>query len=192
MKRSGILLAAGLSRRFGAEDKLRACWRGQPLVSWPARAMVQAGLDALHVVVSDPEIPILLPPPFQARLVPRGAEMADSFRAAIAIARETDADDLVICLGDMPGIDSQVIMRLLDGDGSRACRHADRRLPPVRLIAADFQSALEGSQGDMGARNFLRGLSPDALIALSAEQARDIDTLSDLWPEEGNRTRAHK
>ena len=41
MKTLGVLLAAGASRRFGAEDKLLAPWQGQPLVMAASRALLR-------------------------------------------------------------------------------------------------------------------------------------------------------
>ncbi len=50
----GVLLAAGLSRRFGRRDggKLLARWRGQPLVAHAARRLRDAGFAAIVVVTS--------------------------------------------------------------------------------------------------------------------------------------------
>ncbi|KRO86004.1 MAG: hypothetical protein ABR89_00010 [Rhodobacter sp. BACL10 MAG-120910-bin24] len=52
----GITLAAGLSRRFGADDKLLAPLWGQELASYSANAMRDAPFDARVVVLSNPEL----------------------------------------------------------------------------------------------------------------------------------------
>ena len=41
----GITLAAGLSRRFGSDDKLLAPLWGQAVASYSAKAMLDAPLD---------------------------------------------------------------------------------------------------------------------------------------------------
>ncbi len=50
--RVGLLLAAGLSRRFGGDDKLLTLFRGQALVRHAAAVMARLFLDRRMAVVS--------------------------------------------------------------------------------------------------------------------------------------------
>ncbi|MDD2867450.1 NTP transferase domain-containing protein [Neomegalonema sp.] len=177
----GVLLAAGASRRFGPEDKLLALWRGRPLVLRAAEAMREAGCGSLAAVVSSPGVEAVLPEGFAPLRIAPGLPMADSLRRAVLAAQEAGAGSLLICLGDMPGISGETLRRLISGaEGrTRACVRAGVRSPPALLASADFAAALR-AEGDQGAREVLRGLAPEDLLALTPEEAADVDLPGDL------------
>ncbi len=180
MSSLGVLLAAGESRRFGTEDKLLAPWRGRPLVATAAAAMANAGCDGLAAIVSSPAVAAVLPADFVPHRVAAGQPMAVSFRPAVALAEASGATRLLICLGDMPGIEVGLLERLLAAPGSAACLCDGIRLPPMALARADFTAASAAAEGDRGARRFLAALPATALIPIAAAVARDIDTPDDL------------
>lgn len=183
MKTFGILLAAGASRRFGTQDKLLAGWRGAPLVSHPARALAQAGCDALAAVVSSPAVARALPPSFLIRPIAADQPMSASFAAAWSLAAELGAERLLIVLGDMPGISAGTLQRLqaLAGarGGSCACSHAGTRMPPALIRRGDLE-ALNLAPGDHGARALIATLPEDALLPLDEAEARDVDRPADI------------
>lgn len=175
----GILLAAGASRRFGFGDKLMADYRGQPLVRHAAAALAGSGCDALAAVLSSPRVADALPGGFARHFVTPGLPMAASFRAAIACARQAGADRLLLCLGDMPHVQTATLRRLLARDRSTACVCDDVRMPPLLLMSRDFPR-LDGIEGDQGARPLVRGLAPQDLVPVAPFQAIDIDSAADL------------
>ncbi|ADO41259.1 nucleotidyltransferase family protein [Ketogulonicigenium vulgare] len=178
-KTVGVLLAAGLSRRFGPENKLTFAWQGQPLMSYAADALVGAGCESLAAVVSDPDVAALLPAGFTAIALPTGLPMASSFVAAVDHAVALGGQRLLICLGDMPGISGARLRELLAMPGSAACTCEGARMPPMVLEAADFTRARASAKGDRGARVFLQSLSPQQLLPLEAFEAVDIDLRPD-------------
>ena len=175
----GVLLAAGQSRRFGPEDKLLTPYAGQPLVTHAAEAMRGAGCDSLAAVVSASRVAALLAGFAPLRVAP-GLPMSRSFAAALARARATGAERLLLCLGDMPGIDATLLRRLIAQPGSAACVCEGRRLPPACIVAADFSQAEALPEGDHGARALIGTLPAAQLIAIDAMRARDVDRASDL------------
>ncbi|ARO13444.1 molybdenum cofactor cytidylyltransferase [Ketogulonicigenium robustum] len=172
----GVVLAAGLSRRFGPDNKLTYPWQGRPMLGWPLAALHGATLDHRAAVVSDPAVAALVPPSFQTITLPTGLPMASSFAAAVDHAVAIGAARLLVCLGDMPGIDTPVLQSLLAMGGSAACVHDGARMPPMVLDAADFAAARAGAKGDRGARAFLQSLAPSQLLPLNDTAARDVDT----------------
>lgn len=176
----GVLLAAGQSRRFGVQNKLLHPVAGRPLVAHAAQALAGAGCDRLAAVVSAAQVACVLPPPFQSIQIEPGQDMAASFRAAIDLARQVQAQRVLISLGDMPFVPAQTFRRLLALNGDGACLCGTRRMPPVVLMAASFDTVWQNARGDAGARPFIAHLPPDALVPLSMSGALDIDTPADL------------
>lgn len=179
MKTIGILMAAGLSRRFGEADKLLADWRGFPLVTACARTMQTAGCDEMAAVVSSDLVAAALPSEFHVVRIEQGQPMSASFRAGCGFAEEHGADRVLIMLGDMPLVRPTTLQWLLSGSESRACRQGTTRMPPALLMARDWRKAFE-SHGDLGAREIIAGLPTFALLDINEAEALDIDTLARL------------
>lgn len=180
MRCLGVLLAAGRSARFGDDDKLLAAWRGQPLVTWPARALAGAGCAGLAAVISSPVVDAILPEEFTRLRIAPGLPMSRSFRLALDHARRTGADGLLLALGDMPSVDAELLARLMRHPLGAACTDGRRLLPPAFIPAAAFDRALAAEDGDFGARAFIAGLPPAQLVAIAPDQAHDVDRPQDL------------
>nr|WP_010394677.1 NTP transferase domain-containing protein [Paracoccus sp. TRP] len=179
MTRVGSLLAAGQSQRFGSEDKLLALWRGRPLVDWAAEALRAAGCDQLIAVVSSPQVGDRLTG-FHLLPVPPGLPMSHSFGRALGYASEAGAEGLLICLGDMPNVDTALLHQLSGHTHSAACISAGRPMPPAYVAASDFAAARAAPTGDHGARHIIATIPPERLIAIDAATAHDIDRPKDL------------
>ncbi len=176
----GVLLAAGASRRFGADDKLLASFRGRPLVSWAAGALMQAGCDVVGAIISSAQVAQVLPLGMSHRAIAPGQDMAASFRAAVAFAREQGAGRLLLCLGDMPNVTPQLLRHLLLRETSAVCLCEGVRLPPILLAAVDFERACLLAEGDRGARAFIISLPPEALVKMDHLAGADVDVPADL------------
>ncbi|MBC7145981.1 MAG: NTP transferase domain-containing protein [Thioclava marina] len=180
MRTLGILLAAGASRRFGAQDKLLADWEGAPLVVAAARALEAAGCDALLALVSSDAVEAVLPAPFRAIRAAPGLPLSHTWRAARDHAQQLQAERALFMLGDMPSVSAGTIRTLMaDDGGSRACVFDGIPMPPA-LLTADDMRGLRAEEGDQGARALLRSLPRNSLVPLMAEEALDIDTPKDL------------
>lgn len=178
----GVLLAAGASRRFGPDDKLLAEWGGQPLVRWPAQALLNSSCERVFAITSSAAVEAVLPAGISPHRIARDLPMAASFRAAIEIARCHRAARLLICLGDMPGVSVALLECILARRQDSAClAEADQvRCPPVLLVRDSFDRAFEQATGDAGARTFIRSLPDNALVAVSSLEAVDVDTPGNL------------
>ncbi|MGB0662038.1 MAG: NTP transferase domain-containing protein [Mangrovicoccus sp.] len=177
MKILAALLAAGASRRFGAEDKLTAPLKARPLAAYSADLLTRLeGADKL-VITNEPGYAALfsglpLAPPL-------GADQSGSLRAAVAEARARNADKLLILLADMPFVPLSLVEKLL-ASPIRACAFdGQRRSPPAIFPRADFPQ-LAQSSGDQGARALLRQLPEAGLLRTTPQSLIDIDTPADL------------
>ena len=99
MKLSGVIVAAGAGLRAGGPAPKQ--WRplaGKPVLRWSAEALLDAGLDALVVVVAASEIEraqAVLEGLPRCRFAAGGAERVDSVRAGLH-ALADDAPDVVL------------------------------------------------------------------------------------------------
>ncbi len=179
---AGLLLAAGESRRFGAENKLLAPLDGRPLVVHAAEAMLASGLAPLFAVTASARVAALLA---GFRIVPLGegaSAQSRSLAAGIAAAQALGVGRLAVVLGDMPQVTAaligDVVARCPEGGASAAFDGA-RPMPPACFDAALF-AELAALEGDRGAASILRRLPPDCLLSTPAEMLADIDTPGDL------------
>lgn len=178
--RVGLLLAGGLSRRFGTQDKLLADWTGHPLISWAASALAAVPLEA-RIAVATPELSPLLPG-YDMLPPPRPAEQSASLRLGVRRAREMGADRLLIVLADMPRIDTATMAAVLSGRGASCVTDGVRRMPPAAFDADSFD-ALLALEGDRGAGHMLQTITGDGLVKVAPQMLHDIDRPADLTGE---------
>lgn len=177
-----LLLAGGLSRRFGAEDKLLAPFAGRPLVAHAAQAVREVAADHRIAVADLAHMAFL--DGFERIAPPRPAAQSASLHAGVERAAELGAARLLVVLGDMPLIDAAVLAAVLDRAGvSRIAAVTDgtRRMPPACFPAQAFRELL-GLGGDRGAGALLAGLDASALVRVPAECLRDVDLPEDIDP----------
>ncbi|PSP47078.1 nucleotidyltransferase family protein [Halobacteriales archaeon QH_1_68_42] len=199
---AGVVLAAGLSSRFGEGDKLLATLEGEPLVVHAVRTLTGADLDAVAVVV-DPASGVsgaladaglagddtdadaganvaLVENPDAA------AGQATSVRRGVAWARgAADADAVVFALGDMPRVRPETVDCLAaawrDGRGSAlAAAYDGQRGNPVLFDSRHFD-ALAAVSGDTGGRSVFENAADSAVVETDDPGVRrDVDTRADL------------
>ncbi|TJZ94066.1 nucleotidyltransferase family protein [Paracoccus gahaiensis] len=179
MIRTGLLLAAGASRRFGPQDKLLALLHGQPLVTHAADALRDTPLDHRIAVIAHPELARLLDG-FEIILIPPG-QQSDSLRAGLQAAGQPDR--LLIALGDMPDVTAAHLTRILTAatEDLPACSHdGTAPLPPACFPQARLAD-LHSLNGDQGAARLLQDLPPTQYID-ARSLLRDIDTPDQIAP----------
>lgn len=179
MSRVALVLAAGLSRRFGPENKLMAPFRGRPLAAHAAAAVAAVPFAHRLAVCASPQVAQLFAG-FAHVAPPAGAGPAQSasLAAGLAQARALGAESLTIVLADMPFVTADLIAEVaaLGGRLGAACAHdGTRRSPPACFSLRHFE-ALAALSGDAGAGRLLADLPPTALVAAAPGALADIDT----------------
>ncbi|MBK1618280.1 molybdopterin-guanine dinucleotide biosynthesis protein MobA [Lamprobacter modestohalophilus] len=179
----GLLLAAGESRRFGADKRLQLLADGTPMVLAAARAL-RSVLSGVLVVVREPGV-------VADRLAAEGLELVICPAAsagmghsiACGVAASRDADGWLIALGDMPWVSARSIGAVADAlaEGASVARpvYAGVAGHPVGFSAA-FRAALLGLQGDQGARGLLRQAAVTEVPCADPGVLRDVDRPRDL------------
>ena len=175
---AAIVLAAGLSRRFGAADKLLHPLGSRPMAGHVAALLSRLPLaQKIAVVSSDRVAELFAAEGFE--LVRNSAPEA-GLGHSLQLGRATlqGADRALICLGDMPFVSEAHLRRVLQGsaDGALTASRAGNYIgPPVVASAARLRAATLA--GDAGLRELLRGAR---LIEAPAAELRDIDLPEEL------------
>lgn len=178
-----VLLAAGLSRRYGAVGKLVADYRGRPLALHAADTIGALPFSQRIAVcrTGDDDLADLLEAAgFSVERNPDTARgLASSLAIGVAAAGLPDA--LVVCLADMPLIDGEHLRRLVDRvtpGGIVASVAGEREAPtPPAAFSREYLPELLRIEGDKGARHLLqiaeRVVAPKGTLA-------DFDTPEDF------------
>ena len=187
----GILLAAGFSRRFGADDKLlQTLSDGRQMAVAAAENMIKAIPLTIAVLRPDNKELAALLENAGLKIVfcdAQKTEMADSLSAAIRYAAQFDESraGFVIALADMPYIKPDTIKAIAHelnaGASIAAPAYQNKRGHPVGF-SAKFRHELEQLTGDEGARAILKRYA-DQIKLLECNDPgilADIDTPEDL------------
>ncbi len=173
----GLLLAAGAGTRFGGAKQL-AELDGRPLLEHAVAAAL-AALPRVVVVLGARAEEV------RAGTDLSGAEvvvcpdweegLAASLRAGLAALG--DAREVVVLLGDQPGVSPEAIAWIAAQSGT--CRAVYSGTPghPVKLAGKELRRA-RTLKGDAGARDLLRDARGVECAPLA--DPRDVDTPSDL------------
>ncbi|WP_157970217.1 nucleotidyltransferase family protein [Pelagibacterium sediminicola] len=176
------VLAAGLSRRFGPDDKLMAPLDGRPLCDHIACTAAEFDAEVKIAICSPASAPtgVFAMHEFEVIENPHSETgLSSSLKLAVGRAVAHGLDGLVICLADMPFVtlahlDSLRGSWLESGCSrsiaSRASGSDSRPCPPAIFSAGAFRDLLATS-GDAGAR---------ALIAQAATVEINASCLSDF------------
>jgi molybdenum cofactor cytidylyltransferase len=185
---AGIILASGVSRRFGAANKLLSPIEGEPIVRRTVRAYLEGGLQPVVVVVgyqaalvgdalAGLPLEIVHNPDFeqgQSRALVRGVHHLPSSISAA-----------VIGVADQPFLTASVVCTLADqfvksGASVIVPRYAGRQGNPVVFSRSLFPELLT-VEGDQGGRPVLRRheVEIEWVDFLDAEPAVDVDTLDE-------------
>lgn len=182
---AAILLAAGTSQRFGAENKLLASLDGEPLALHAARRIGELapgrriavcpddhGMLARHLAAEGFEI-VVNPHP------ERG--LSQSLARGIAEAALGPQVAALICLADMPFVSTGHLRELLAHfDPSTApvvaTTNGAATMPPALFARALFEK-LRGGEGDRGGKALF---AEATLVRASADELVDIDRPGDL------------
>ena len=177
---AAVLAAGGGTRYDGNGHKLRADFRGRPVVTWTIEAVLAAGFDQVYVVTGAVALDDLCGPDVTIVPNPRWAEgQSTSLAAAIDAASADGHDALVVGLGDQPLVPASAWRSVGAAAGTIVTATFDgHRRPPVRLDASIWSEVPR--HGDEGARSLLRR-KPELVSEIPCRgNPVDIDTVEDL------------
>jgi len=189
---AGIILAAGLSTRFGRPKQL-VDLNGKPLIERVIDACLGSRLDKIVAVLGSDALQIesvlalkygdrrfstIINPDYRNG-------MSRSLRAGLSAVMQ-DFPAVMFLLGDQPLVNSTLIDRLLERFGASEkdiCVpiHQGKRGNPT-LFSSRFYKRLLTISGDIGAREVIRDF-PEAVLSVEIEDPLhffDIDTAKDL------------
>lgn len=181
-----IVLAAGQSRRMGKQNKLLATLDEKPLIHHVIDALTGSSVEEIYVVtghesedvrqlLSDRRVELVHNPAYASGL-------SSSLRVGIA-ALPSDADAVLVCLGDMPLIRTDTINALVSAytksPAETICIPAYRGKHgnPVLWPRCYFSEIMELT-GDVGARALV-GLHENSVLSVSQGSDSvlvDVDT----------------
>ena len=162
-KITGILLAAGASRRMGSQNKLLSDLNGKTMIEVVATELVNSKLSHIIVVTGHESEKI------KAALTSldlnfihnheyqRG--LSTSLKTALEIIPK-DTDGIIVCLGDMPLIKAMHIDKLIDAfnpiEGNSICVpvYGRKRGNPI-VWSNEYLTQIRSIDGDIGAKNIL-------------------------------------
>jgi molybdenum cofactor cytidylyltransferase len=183
---AAIILAAGRSTRMGGPNKLLAEIGGRPLIRIAAEQALASRARPVIVVTGHQHDKVAAAlKGLDVRLMhnPGFAEgLSTSLKTGLAAVPD-EADGAVVCLGDMPQVNAELIDRLAAAfDPERGAlvvvpTIGGKRGNPV-VWARRFFAELMGLDGDVGARHLI-GRYPEAVteVPLSDTAAlTDVDT----------------
>lgn len=178
-----VLLAAGLSRRYGTVSKLVADYRGKPLAMHAAETLAKLPF-AQHIAVcrtGDQDLADLLTGAgFTVVLNPDTARgQASSIVLGVEAAGQPDA--LMVCLADMPLVSPAHLLDLVARvtPGAIVASSAGDRDPPSppAIFSREYLPELLRLEGDKGARHLLQ--IAERVVAPAGTLA-DFDTPEDF------------
>lgn len=180
-----VILAAGASRRFGA-NKLLQPFNERPLIQHAVRAAKTVCNAPLMIVGRDWDA-VLESADSNPCFFIRNEQYEQGMGGSIALAARvafSRGDALLLLLGDQPLIESTHLQRLIDGwNGSSnhivATRFKNIIGPPV-LIPKGASETLSQLSGDAGARFLFEDPKFDVDSIEHAPAAFDIDVPDDI------------
>ena len=184
---SGIVLAAGSGRRFGATKQV-VPYRGKPLAQHAVDALASASVGEVVVVTGhdadEVERALALPP--QGRFV-RNADHATGQASSLAAGLhhlDHDSEGAVVLLADQPGVTDAEVRALIDAferGRSRVVRIAYTDGPGPALLSREVYAEAGHLHGDIGARALIAS-HPDWVeeVAVPFRAPPDIDRPEDL------------
>jgi len=180
---AGILLAAGLSSRFGRQ-KLLESWQGEPLVRLAAQRLLEAGLEPVVVVVSgDPRFDAALAGLPVDVLKNPSPELGISRSIGIGVrALSAESPAALIAVADQPYLTADAIAELISASSPGRIvvpRFGEHRgNPPV--FDRSFFAELLALEGDRGGQVIISA-HPEAVVevTLAPAMGADIDRPGD-------------
>ena len=172
-----VVLASGLSRRFGTEDKLAAQLQGIPLLNHALQAVALIRFGQVYVVAQSKDMG-------DAKWIVNSAPelgQGQALRLGLKVAKDDGWKTVVVMLGDMPMVSTLNIKNLIDEsheNQSVISICGGLRLPPALFNEQAIDLILSQKSG-LGAKVIFDQLDLKT-VPISVEAAMDVDTPEDL------------
>lgn len=172
-----VVLASGLSRRFGSEDKLSAQLQGIPLLNHALQAIELIRFGQVYIVAKSEGTG-------HAKWIVNSAPelgQGHALRLGLKAVKTDGWKTVVVMLGDMPMVSTDNVRKLIDesrGNQSVISMSGSTRLPPALFNEAAIDLILSQKSG-LGAKVIFDQLDLKA-VPISVEAAMDVDTPEDL------------
>lgn len=189
-KAAAIILAAGRSERFGADNKLLHPVAGEPMIRVTVEHILEAELGDIVVVTGHDADQVERALHGLAVRCIRNATPWSGMGTSLATGANaimSEATSMFVVLGDMPKLKPETLIKMLaalDHKGGHDIVvpvHDGKRGHPV-LFTARYFTRLCALSGDTGARAILNA-HPERVIAVPVDDPGtllDIDTPDDL------------
>lgn len=188
---TGVILAAGSSRRFGNNDKLTAEHEGTPIILKTLRALIASRCNGVIVVVAPdnrPVMDLLNDQPVTGVINHKADQGLGSSIAAGISSLPPDTNGALILPGDMPWMTPAFIDRLIEafqtGLGKKVVipvtPTGEQRNPLI--WPSSYFAQIRSLTGDRGAKQLIPA-DRDQKVEVRADDPRlfrDIDTPNDL------------
>ena len=181
-----VILASGMSRRFGNTDKLLAEFRGQALAIASADLAKKMKCAARICVLkpNSPELATLYSSRDIETVINERPEdgQGNSLSLGIKSVADRGCRSAFVILADMPLVNQLHLEMLSDqiGDNEAAIAFdGTRRSPPALFRHSVFQSLID-QKGDRGARDLLRDSGRVKNVLMPLNVLFDIDTPEDI------------
>lgn len=185
MKTAALILASGLSRRFGKEDKLLAELKGQALLAYCLDAAKNVDFDGLFVICPDPDPRADLARSLGFTVINNPSPEAGQ-GASIALGAQhciSDGFDAVcVLLGDMPFVTTEFLKELNQTPGDIVFSQLDDRDQPPAIFRGSALQKLTDLSGDKGAASLDLSAFAKTHIPLPEGMSVDFDTEEDFDP----------
>jgi molybdenum cofactor cytidylyltransferase len=184
---SAILLAAGESKRMGKPKQLMP-FGESTLLEQAIDNLMNSAVDEIIVVLghkAEGMIKTIAAKPVKMVVNPNYRDgMSTSIMAGLSLV-DSQAQAVMLALGDQPSVDSQTINRLIEefyrhDKGIAIPTYRGMRGHPI-IFAIKYKPKLLGLKGDIGGREIIKQHPDDVLeVAIdSASVVSDIDTTDD-------------
>ena len=172
----GAVLAGGAARRMGGA-KMTAPYRGRPLIVWPLAAL-RAALDDV-VVVAKRNTPL---PPLEVPVWLEPDEPRHPLTGIVHALRVAGGRDVLVCAGDMPAVEPDVLRALLEAPVSPAVvpRAAGRLQPLLARYSGPAARELAAAPPDVPLTDTVAALQPLVLDFPDPAPFRNVNTPEDL------------
>lgn len=182
---SAIVLAAGSSRRMGADNKLLLTFNDKTMVSHVIDQLLSSAIDDIIVVTGNDADKVKASITQNVRFIDNpdyDQGLSTSVKAGID-ALANHCDGVMICLGDMPYIMAKDYNKLLSAfqKGKIITPTTQGKIGNPLIFSQKYFADFNSLNGDKGARNLLKKY-PDDVIEVDLDNEaifNDIDTPED-------------